>query len=241
MIGQLYNSKVNSIIFILVLFLNHWIWLIFKKDFPLFLLTLLFTTSLYFYYYSKKSPLTLLLFSCFLFFCLNTSYVLTTEKTSLIQLSSLSKDLQQKRLNSYPSPPIPLLPGIIAYKIPHLLEQKEITISIYRLQDNLTNYFDPNYYFFGSYPKEMQIPGEFSKFSFFSLLFLLLGVFEFKKTKKLLILLYFLLSVLLVALVGDRNHLGVFVSFPFLVLLITLGIQKFVKSFKINYENTFIK
>lgn len=216
--------------FLLLVLLNKWIWLIRKNNIVVLFLVLLSSLFVYKAYFNNSLRKLLIVISALLYILLTFTFVKTTETSPLNSLSALEKDTQQKRLRSYPSPPIPLIPGTIAYEMPDWFEKHDISISIYRIKSNLTNYFDPNYYFFGSFPREMQIPGEFSKFPFFYLIFFVMGLIEIIKNKRNhLLIIYVLISLITVAYLGDRNHLGLYINFPLLVVTITVGATKFAQ------------
>lgn len=203
--------------------MNQWIWLIRDKNPLLFLILILFTFTL-FLNLQKRSKITFV-FSILLFLIMLALYSSSTHKTLLWELNSVEQDTQLARLNYYKSSSLPFLPEGISQKVPYWLEKKEITLVLYKLQRNVANVFDLNYYFFGSFPREMQVPGEFPKFSPLFLPFFFIGVVNIFTKKKLFFLLSLLLTIAFVSVIGDRNHLGIFVSFPFLVLFIQSGIQ----------------
>ena len=198
------------IAFFVALFANHWIWLIFTQNKAVFVILIIVAFSLCFKF--KWRNIALIATSLLLF----GTFFKTTERMPLSHLSPAETQTQIKRLNSYPP--------LVIQKIPYWLEMKPVTLSLYKMQNNTSSLFDINYYFFGSYPRESQTPGEFVKFPFIFLIPAFIGVYRIKG-KDLRLIIYILLSSSLAIFVGDRNHLGVYPAFPIWVYLIKQGLK----------------
>jgi len=196
-------------VFLVVLFFSPWIWEVYSQNILVFFVLVLATLALY-----KGKQFLFVLLSIVLLF----SFFNTTQKTPLSFLSPVENSMQIKRLNSYPP--------LSVVKLPYWLEQRKETLIVYKLQKNLTNFFDINYYFFGSYPREQQTPGEFVKFPFVYLPLALVGSFvtvKGKHGKKIII--YTVASAFLVSVIGDKNHMGLYINFPLLVVATTIGLK----------------
>jgi len=196
--------------FLVVLFFSPWIWEVYSQNILVFFVLVLASFALY-----KGKQFLFILLSIVLFF----SFFKTTQKTPLGFLTPVENAVQTKRLNSYP--PLPVT------KLPYWLEQREETLTVYKLQKNLTNFFDINYYFFGSYPREQQTPGEFVKFPFVYLPLALIGSFVAIKGKHgRKVIIYIVVSAFLVSVIGDKNHKGLYINFPLLAVATTIGLKK---------------
>jgi hypothetical protein len=201
-------------IFIPLLFLNFWIWEIFSKNVFVGFFLIIITLLLCIVFNSRHSNnrlfiLCLILLSLLQFF--------VTQKQSLFYLSALEKDIQTKRFNSY------------VVSIPRLgkeLELNPLSIAINKIQDNLVDFFDINYYFFGSYPRELQKPGEFNKLPFICLPFFLIGIYRLINEYKTKVIVYVFISSVLIAIIGDKSHYGLILNYPLILISISKGIYK---------------
>jgi hypothetical protein len=210
--------KLKLISFFFFLFLNQWLWVIHKSSAPIFVFLILYTIFLYLSLFITKPQIKLVLI--LLFTILSVLYIKSTIYTPLGSLNSTQQDIQLKRLTYYP---------LHTYRISHFLETSQVMLSIYQTKTNLINVFDPNYYFFASFPRASQIPGEFSKFPSLYLIPFIIGLLiYFHKYSKSPISLLMMLSILLVAVFGDHNHLGIFILFPYFIIFITIGFNRFI-------------
>lgn len=190
------------------LFANLWIYKIFAANFLLGILVLLTTILLL-----KNNKFFLLLFIPVLFF-----QIQTTNKTSLATISNDDRRVIDMRLRSYP------------YKFLRLgywLEERKESIMFNRATTNLFENLDPNLYFFANSPRQRVGIKEFEKFPYVLLPFFLLGVYDyFFKKNKLFWLISFLIPITILSIIGNKNNLGPFSLFPFLVVSINEGLKK---------------
>ena len=212
--------KLRILFLNIFLFFSPWLWQIYKSNLLLLIILIIFTNILYLSLIQSNKLFKIILILSYFF--ISILYYKTTLNKSIINLSTTQVDIQQKRLTYYP---ILIRPF---YHLPIFLETSPIMLSIYKLENNLTNIFDPNYYFWTSHPRSTQIPGEFQKLFPITLIFILYGTYKFPFKKQKLFINFLSLSLLLVSLIGDHNHLGIFPIFPFLIILITFGFTKLI-------------
>ena len=110
-------------------------------------------------------------------------------------------------------------------------------IALSRLEENLFTDLDLNRYFFGGFPRNK--PEDFEKFPYVYLPIFLIGIYASLKKgtpKELGFLL--VMSLLLLAFIGNDNKLGPFILFPFFVLSIFKGfmfLEKMINKGKLFY------
>lgn len=143
----------------------------------------------------------------------------TTKIMPLVKSDGLTNDTQEKRMRLYPFSRLP-----IAY----WLEKKPVTVSSYKILNNLSEVIDPNLYFFANHPRERVGVDEFEKFPYIMLLIFICGLIVAKKSQLLILSAGFLLAFILFSFIGSTNNLGPFLMFPFICLSIYLGLQKFI-------------
>ena len=193
---------------IISLFANLWIYKVFAANLFLGILILIATILLL-----KNSKLFLLLFIPVLFF-----QIQTTNKTSLTAISNDDRRVIDMRLRAYPSKLL---------RLGYWLEERKESIIFYRVATNFFENMDPNLYFFSNHPRQRVGIKEFEKFPYVLLPFFLLGIFNWiSKKNKLFWLISFLVPITILSIIGNKNNLGPFSLFPFLVVSIYEGFKK---------------
>lgn len=160
--------------------------------------------------------------------------ILQIQTTSIKDLSILDNDeqrVQSERSRSYPLTYIDFKFRVLWLKPVEWIEQNKFIIALSRIEENLFESLDLNYYFFGGFPRNM--PSDFEKFPFILLPFFLAGVFRFVYIRKYFDLaLLFFLPVILLSLVGFDNRYGFFILFPFIIFSSMEGINYAATLFK---------
>ena len=142
----------------------------------------------------------------------------TTNRTNFLHQTALEKDRQQQLLNYYPPLKIPLA---------WWLEGRPEARIFYRLKQNLFSVFDQNIYFFAYHPREDNSFDIYPKFTFLLLPFFVLGLLRLIRNKqKSLLLTSAILPLALLTLLGNKNPLGSFSLFPFIIICLHQGILK---------------
>lgn len=218
----------NLAIFLFVLLGNIWIWKIFSLNLLIGLSLVL--TSCFLYKSIKDRELNKFLI-LFLFVLLVFQYR-TTQKVPLDYLSEQEKIMQTQRTREYP--PVYIKMGDRTIWIPayHWLEERKETLAFYRIEKNISESLSPNLYFFANHPNERVGVKEFEKFPYILLPFFVIGFLNMEARKNIKIIILSLLTpIVLVSLIGDKNLLGPFSLFPFIVVDSVLGTEYVYKIF----------
>lgn len=229
MIFKLKEASVKYLLFCLILFGNYWIWRALSLNFLLFLLLVTSSVLTLRFIKAKGSLLAFLFFVVVLIF----SQWKTTTPTSLTILSNDDIRLKDQRLKEYP--PVFIKVGKKAIWIPagHWFEQRQEAIAASRLTTNLSEVLDPNLYFFANHPRERVGVIEFDKFPYIIFPFFLVGIFKTVELKRSNIFYtIFILTIFLLSLFGNKNPLGPFMLFPFIVNLSAIGAEDFVRKLR---------
>jgi hypothetical protein len=170
----------------------------------------------------------------------------TTEKTSLTVLTNSDIMVRDMRLNEYPPVKISLVGKTVWIPIAHWLEGRRESIAFYRMLNNFSEVVDPNLYFFANHPRERVGITEFEKFPYLLLPFFVYGLVaiiskrKFNKNLKI----SFFAPILLLTFIGNKNNLGPFSLFPFIVVVCTLGLNQIsevaFKKHKAHKKQTFL-
>jgi len=203
------------IVFLLVLFANVWIWRILGHSFFLGLGLIVLSFFLAF----NMRVGTFILFSILSVFLLKNTF-----DTNLLYISPLDNDRVEHRHEYY------------AVELGRVYRNR-ITINMnYRAAPYVSRYLknmafnlDPNLYFFANHPRERIIAVEFEKFSFLFLPFFVIGLMTLFSGAFVFLIFYFVLSLLISGLVFPGYDLGPILIFPFIVVVIHLGLSKVIK------------
>jgi len=152
-----------------------------------------------------------------------------TDVRDLINLSNDEQRLQQQRLKEYPPVKISLGRKTLWIPVAHWFEGRHESIAFFRVKQNLFENLDLNLYFFAGHPRERIGFREFEKFSYVLLPFFILGIFNLLKDKRYPSFFFFVLPLVLLAFIGNNNHLGPFSVFPFIAAGIYKGSDTFYK------------
>jgi hypothetical protein len=154
-------------------------------------------------------------------------------------LTDLANDdirLKDQRLRQYPPVYLKVGPKILWIPVGHYFEERKESIAVSRLAISLAEIIDPNLYFFSNHPRERVGIHEFEKFPYILLPFMLLGIFETVSLRKGRVVLFGLLvAIFSISLLGNKNPLGPFAIFPFIVATGAFGLQSFFR--KIRRQN----
>lgn len=214
--------------FFLVAFIslfNFWIWRIFSTNFALGLI--LFISSIIFYFSVLKNSLRVFIFLLVPFLIILFYQYKLTENYDLTYLDNDEQRVQAQRLKEYPLIHLQMLNKNLWIKGENFFEKRKEFLIFMRMNSNFIENLDINRYFFGGYPRQMALKVDFEKFPFIFLPFFILGVLISIKKKNIRIFLPIAISFLLSSYIGNKNKLGLFSLFPFFILFITLGVQKF--------------
>lgn len=218
----------NSLVIILILLGNFWIWRIFQLNFLVFIVLIISTYLLYLSLVKRISykVRAFLLVTILILFYLQWQ---TTAAKSLILLDNDEQRVQQERLKFYNSVGTESSHyiRIIFYRLDlrNFLEGDFNTIST-RLQRNFFESIDPNIYFFAGHPRERVWAEDFEKFPFVLVAPFLIGFYKFIKDKKKIIFWYTAFSLILLSIIGHKNNLGPFIFFPMIAVSIFYGVIK---------------
>lgn len=193
-----------TIYFFLLLFLNLWIWKIVSVSLLIGLVVILTTI-----FRGKKIGIFLLLLLL----------LIQVKTTNIVPLTRLSEDevvRQIQRMREYNNP-----------RIAHILEERPEALIFFKLQNNLSQLVDPNFYFFANHPRERAGVNEFEKFPYLLIPFFIYGLYKLvKKREYLFFAVYLLFPLAVLSLIGLNNPLGPFSLFPF---ILTTSYEGFVK------------
>lgn len=207
------NKK--TIIFILIIFTNAWIWRIFGNS--LLLGVSLVTLSFLLVFKYKISSLILL--GILGIFLLKSNF-----DANFVQISSFEKTKIEHRNTYYTQG----LGRIYANRIGIYLNYS-ISPYLSRFSRNLAYNLDPNLYFFAGHPRERGNAVEFEKFSFYLLPVFAIGIISLFSGTFGLIILYFLLSLFITALASPGFELGPILLFPFITAVLYMGTLRVLK------------
>lgn len=184
-----------TIYFFLLLLLNLWIWKIVSVSLLIGLVVILTTI-----FRVKKIGI-------FLLFLLLFFQVKTTNRVPLTHLSEDEIVRQIQRMREYDNP-----------RIAHILEERPEALVFFRIQNNLSQLVDPNFYFFANHPRERAGINEFEKFPYLLIPFFIYGFYKLVRKKEYFFLIFYLfLPLLVLSLIGLNNPLGPFSLFPFIL------------------------
>ena len=224
-----FNLK-NFVLVSFISVLNFWVWRILQTN-PILALTLILTSLISLFYLitlQKKCLLVLLILMGIIFYY---QWGLTN-RINLIELSSPQQHAQNERVVSYPIKEMNVTGKTFHYPLGNLFDGRKETIAFYRLQQNLFESLDLNYYFSATHPRERVGIIEFEKFPFIYLPFFVIGLFLIQYQKiKLFLCLTFIVPLLLLTFIGPNSTLGSFVLFPFVLATILFSVYTFLNKF----------
>lgn len=214
----------------IVLFFNLWLFKIFSLNLLLGLTTLSSFLALYLAYLkdTKKYFTVSIIFIGIL--CL--FQYQTASSTNITNLSAEDKYNQELRMRAYP----PLYLTIANKKkyipVAYWFEAKFPAVALYKTQQNIFAFLNPNLYFFANHPLERVGVVEFEKFPYIFLPVFFLGVFEIKK-KQFKFVLLGAIPLLMFFFFAPNSSLGPFSLFPIISLLTSLGVAKVIENKKL--------
>lgn len=192
-----------TIYFVLVLFLNLWLWKIISINLLIGLLVI--TASIL---RGKKGAFLLLIL-----------LVIQLKTTNIVPLTKLTENeivIQIQRMREYDNP-----------RIAHIIEERPESIIFTKLERNFSIVIDPSFYFFANHPRERAGIAEFEKFPYILLPFFIYGFYKLVKKKRyLFILLFLFVPLTLISIIGLDNPMGPFSLFPFIIITSNEGIIK---------------
>lgn len=207
-----------------VLIFNLWIYQILSVNLFVGVCVVFASISLWKMFQTNKNfyfQLSLVFFILLLFFQYKTSDV-----SPLTFLNENEKLEQQVKLRAY-SGKIFILP------MANWLELRNETVAFYRIENNVAEVLDPNLYFFANHPRERIGVIEKEKFPYILLPALLLGLFSLRKKDARLLLLG-ISPLVLISGIGNSNPMGPFSLFPFLAVMIAVGVEKIIAQKKLR-------
>ncbi len=208
--------------FWLILLSNIWIWKIFQFNLFIAIVCLLSSWFLYRSITDKKINKILLVFLLILVFF----QIKTTNVSPLTELTQQEKLLQIQRMKEYPPVHFKILNKDIWIPAAHWLEERGETLSLYRIEKNLTDAVSLNLYFFANHPNERVGVKEFEKFPYILLPFFAIGFLGLDYKKNFwLVFSSLVLPLIVIAFIGQNNPTGPFSLFPFIATASFLGIK----------------
>lgn len=209
-----------------IIFTSFWFWKILNYNLFLSFILILTTFTTYRNFNSRIIGVTgILLFTILLLF-----QVKFTEISNLTTLNNNEITIQQQRINEYPQAKITLFNKTIWVPIANWFELRKENIVINKITENFSEVIDLNLYFFANHPRERNDVGEFEKFHYLFVILFLVGIFSsINSCDKKWFVLYFLLPVFMISFIGNKNPLGSFSLFPFIVVMISAGIKRILK------------
>lgn len=161
----------------------------------------------------------------------------TTEFTNLTYLDNDRQRVQQERIRSYGLTYVDLYFKVIWLKPAEWIEQNKFVIILSRIEENIFEALDINYYFYGGFPRNN--PSDYEKFPYILIPFFIAGLFRLiEKREYFNSTFLFLLPLSLLTVIGQNNSFGSFVLIPLIIycslegILFTAG---FFKNKKIFY------
>ena len=220
------KDYLGLILLFLILFGNFWIWKALPVSFGIFIL-LVGASVLAYRFIKGKGKLFGFLFLLLLIVFFQWK---TTSPTSLTVLLNDDIRLKDQRLKEYPPVFIKVGSKTIWIPVAHWFEGRKETIAVFRLANNFSEVIDPNLYFFANHPRERVGVSEFEKFPFIFFPFFVVGILTTVGLKRFKTYFWSLiLTILLLSLLGNKNQLGPFVLFPFIVSLSAIGGEYLIK------------
>lgn len=195
---------------------NYWIYKIFSLNFLIGIIVLVVSTIIVLGLKKKLFIVGMLVLT-----------ILQIQTTSIKNLSLLDNDeqrVQSERSRSYPLTYIDFGLKVLWLKPVELIEQNKFIIVLSRIEENLFEALDINYYFFGGFPRNT--PSDFEKFPFILLPIFLTGVFRLSYSRKFFdLVLLFWAPIGLLSFIGSDNRYGFFILFPFIIYSCIEGIN----------------
>lgn len=220
------NPFWNLVVIITILIISPWSWQIFSSN--LLLLVLIWTLSIVLLF-AVINPSNKLKIVCgILFTILIIWQYITTKNTSLNYINPTEEYLLNARRVQMSSISFSIAGLKINPNLGKFLQSRQ-AFMIYKFQENFFRSLDINEYFFAGHPREREGIREFEKFNFMLFPLFILGLYMaiIKRYTRLFIGLIVLHLVL--GVIGTNNYLGVFILYPYYVVLITLGVMKYIK------------
>ncbi len=150
------------------------------------------------------------------YFSANKNYNLTPQ--TVFEYDYQGRQLILRNINLYPNVPLARV------------FQNKAVIVVHKYIGNLLNLLDPNYYFFGSHPREIPEGQNYTRLPLLSLLPLFWFLFKLKSKKRRTLLLFFTIATLTLAFF--TNHFVYdFILWLFFVPAIYLGQTEFTKKY----------
>lgn len=146
----------------------------------------------------------------------------TTTLQSLTLLDNDEQRIQQIRLKEYKPSSHYLRVLFHRFDLINFFEGS-IGVASTRLQRNFFESIDPNVYFFGGHPRERVWANDFEKLPYLAIFPFLIGLYHVIDRKKYLIWISFSAGVILLTVIGHKNHLGPFILFPTILLTTFMG------------------
>lgn len=226
-------SKIKPLLILgltLLILFNNWSQILFINNKPLFLIVVIATISSFLYLLKKQ--LHYLLITVLFVMVLSFYQYSLTENSLLRPLKQDEIYLKNTRVYAYPSLNIKIGEYDIGYIVGNLLDGRFETIVLFRIQKNLFEVLDINYYFFGSHPRERVGIPEFERLPFFLLPFFVIGIYliQFKRNK-LFLLSSFLAPLILLSFIGINSSLGTFVMYPLIVSVTGYGLYQILNRY----------
>lgn len=206
------KDKQKLALILFVVLANFWIWRVATQSFLLALVLALLTIFLVF---------RLKIVSLILIIIVGAFLVKTNFDTNLKYLSPLEKDKLSDRHEYYASN----LGRAYKNRIGLYLHYEFLPF-VSKWQKNLADNLDPNLYFFAGHPRERLEVEEFQKFSFVFLPFFIIGIAILFQKKFNFLITYFILTQLVSAFVFPGYFLGPILVFPFISVVVYLGLAK---------------
>src|SRR3989304_8146081 len=157
---------------LLVIFGNLWIWRMFSESILVGVSAMASSLLLYRTIKFGKLEKLLVLFLLILF----VQQIKVTDIRPLTYLSEQERIVQLRRLNEYPPIKVPFCTKNVFIPLSHWLEERPEILSLYRIQNNLSEALSPNLYFFSNHPNERVGIKENEKFPYVLLPFFVIGL-----------------------------------------------------------------
>jgi hypothetical protein len=141
----------------------------------------------------------------------------TSDLKSIFESDYQARQLVLRNINIYPN--IPLA---------RFFQNKLVIISN-KYFDNLFDFLDPNYYFFGSHPREVVNGQNYIRLPLLAILPLLFFIFKFKGKYKNIVAYSFLFAIIILSFFANHHMLD-FLLWPYFFVAIYLGLIEMFKS-----------
>lgn len=142
-----------------------------------------------------------------------------TDIKNIFESDYQARQLVLRNINIYPN--IPLARFF----------QNKLVIIANKYFDNLFDFLDPNYYFFGSHPREVVNGQNYIRLPLLVILPLLFFIFKFKGKYKNIIAYLFLFAIVMLSFFANHHMLD-FLLWPFFFVAIYLGLIEMLNSQK---------